>query len=492
MTTMSIRASGISREITEMRAHLDKLQRQLGTGQRATDFGGLGQMRTVSISSRARLSEIEGFAGTVSGVTVRVDLMQQTLRRLDQLGSEQRASNLETQLIVVDRGMSRAQLSSHQRLEEAVSLLNRDLDGRFMFSGRAAERQPIIPAYTMIEGEAPRIGLRDLITERRQADLGTAGLGRMTFTQAAPATTMADIAGPFGMKIGGVVSGLSNATVADSGGPAPRTVSVTFTGEPAVGQTFRLALTMPDGSTQQVTLTARAEQGEGGAFAVDPDPNVTSANFNAALASEIQRITGGPLIAASAHAAANDFFEYPPRRMATPGTPATATAYEATDSNSIVVWYQGERGTDDPRATATARVDRSVTVGFGARATENGTRFLIQNLAVFASVTFDPDVETDKAAYADLSLTTRGNLAGVAARGLGGMQASIGVGQAAARAARERHDGEKIVLNDLLSDAEGIQTEEVASQILQLRTRLEASYQTTALISRMSLVNYLG
>jgi flagellar hook-associated protein 3 FlgL len=43
----------------------------------------------------------------------------------------------------------------------------------------------------------------------------------------------------------------------------------------------------------------------------------------------------------------------------------------------------------------------------------------------------------------------------------------------------------------MLEDIEGVKTEEVATQILALQTRLQASLQTTAILFQTSLVNYI-
>jgi hypothetical protein len=43
----------------------------------------------------------------------------------------------------------------------------------------------------------------------------------------------------------------------------------------------------------------------------------------------------------------------------------------------------------------------------------------------------------------------------------------------------------------MLDEAKGVDTQEVAAAILTLQTRLQASYQTTAILSRLSLVEYL-
>jgi flagellar hook-associated protein 3 FlgL len=46
-------------------------------------------------------------------------------------------------------------------------------------------------------------------------------------------------------------------------------------------------------------------------------------------------------------------------------------------------------------------------------------------------------------------------------------------------------------LQNLISGTEGIDQNQVASEILQLQTNLQASYQTTAMLSQLSLVKFL-
>jgi hypothetical protein len=43
----------------------------------------------------------------------------------------------------------------------------------------------------------------------------------------------------------------------------------------------------------------------------------------------------------------------------------------------------------------------------------------------------------------------------------------------------------------MMQKIEGVSTEQVASEILALQTRLQASLQTTSLLYQTSLVNYL-
>jgi hypothetical protein len=47
------------------------------------------------------------------------------------------------------------------------------------------------------------------------------------------------------------------------------------------------------------------------------------------------------------------------------------------------------------------------------------------------------------------------------------------------------------MLTDLLQSVEGVTPEEVGAQILSMQTSLQASLQTTAILSKLSLVNFL-
>jgi flagellar hook-associated protein 3 FlgL len=125
------------------------------------------------------------------------------------------------------------------------------------------------------------------------------------------------------------------------------------------------------------------------------------------------------------------------------------------------------------------------------RADEKGIRDLLSGLATMAATRFDPASATDRVAYSEMADKTRVAMNADNGGGVTSIQTTIALAQASIKSAKERHDGEKQVLSNLLDEAEGISNEEVATQLLALQTRLQASYQTTAMISKLSLVNYL-
>jgi len=58
-------------------------------------------------------------------------------------------------------------------------------------------------------------------------------------------------------------------------------------------------------------------------------------------------------------------------------------------------------------------------------------------------------------------------------------------------AATDRHIQTKSTLADMLAQIEGVSNEDVASKIMALQTSLQASLQTTSLLFKTSLVNYI-
>jgi hypothetical protein len=67
----------------------------------------------------------------------------------------------------------------------------------------------------------------------------------------------------------------------------------------------------------------------------------------------------------------------------------------------------------------------------------------------------------------------------------------LGSAMATMNGAKERHQATDALLQETLGDVEHASPEEVASAILALQTRLQASYQTTSILARLSIVNFL-
>jgi hypothetical protein len=157
-----------------------------------------------------------------------------------------------------------------------------------------------------------------------------------------------------------------------------------------------------------------------------------------------------------------------------------------------VAWYTGDNATDDPRSTALARADQSLTVAYGARANEQGLRVAVQSLAVFAATQFSGSDPNGQAQYAALKLRLGGAL-----NGLPGQQTAADIAgqlagaQVALSNANDRHNQTNTTLQNLLQGITGAPTEQVAAQLLSLQTSLQATLQTTAMLLKTNILQYL-
>ena len=85
---------------------------------------------------------------------------------------------------------------------------------------------------------------------------------------------------------------------------------------------------------------------------------------------------------------------------------------------------------------------------------------------------------------------------GLGRRSLGGaavdgIASDLAVARAALGNASDRLSATKAQLQDTLDGVETADPSTVATKLLATQTRLQASYQTTSLISKLSLVNYI-
>jgi flagellin-like hook-associated protein FlgL len=232
-----------------------------------------------------------------------------------------------------------------------------------------------------------------------------------------------------------------------------------------------------------------------GEFSIGADSTATAANLQAALTTEIGGLARTALSAASALAAADNFFNIdaanPPLRVAGPPFD-TATGLVAGTDADTVTWYIGEAGSQPARTTATAKVDQSISVQYGTRANEEGIRWQVQNVAALAAISMangDPDSSARAAA-----LTSRLRTAFDASpdkQSVEQIQTELAGAQTSLKAATARHQQTNTTLSNLLQEIEGVSNEEVAAKILALQTSLQASLQTTAKLFQTSILNYL-
>ena len=76
-------------------------------------------------------------------------------------------------------GATIAQSTAYSELGELLGLLNIQVGDRYLFSGRASDRPAVETLDTSWNGDGARAGFKQVVSERKQADLGISGLGRL-------------------------------------------------------------------------------------------------------------------------------------------------------------------------------------------------------------------------------------------------------------------------------------------------------------------------
>ncbi|GJD81885.1 hypothetical protein [Methylobacterium gregans] len=277
-----------------------------------------------------------------------------------------------------------------------------------------------------------------------------------------------------------------------------------LTQQPAVGDSITLKLALHDGTTTSVTLTARAATGAGstaapGTFEIVPgDVAATAGNLKTALDAAVKLAAGSSLSASATVRATSDFFDGSSipglaARRITFDTAGNATGYVETPSADTVQWYRGEDARTDPRATATVQTGANSTAQIGVRANEAPLRAVLAGMATVVLGTpsgSDPDANAKWQAMADR--------AGALVRAVNTSPSvqeivtDLSLANTAMSNAKSQNGATRNIMENAMAGVEAADTTEVTTKLLDLQNRLQASYQVTATLSKLSLVNYMN
>jgi flagellin-like hook-associated protein FlgL len=311
----------------------------------------------------------------------------------------------------------------------------------------------------------------------------------------APTTTSVSLAqdsSPFGIKLGAVSSTLTGATVTGpAGSPAAISVDLGAT-NPNPGDQLNITLNMPDGATQSIKLTATTTSPPPtGSFTIGATPAATAANLQTALTTSITTVANTSLVAASAMEASSNFFDQPPQRVSGPPFNTATSLINGTSANTVS-WYTGGTTTGSARATQVAQIGPSQTVDYGIQANEQGIASQLQAIAAFAAFTVSPTNTNAAAQVSDMSASVAQALSTQPTQqSIQDIQTDLANAQTTMSTASSLQTQTQSTLQDMVSQIETVSPDQVASQILALQTSLQASYQTTSMLSQLSLVKFL-
>ena len=302
----------LNQSLLNLNSQLTTLQAQLTTGKKSTSYAGMGANEAFAIAARAQLANISAFTDTMSNITTNIGLANTALQAMATTAKTVLNGANSTQQTLNSAGQTIAQQTATSELSSMLGVLNMQAGDRYLFSGGAVNTPAVASVDDILNGNTTQAGLKQVISERKQADLGTTGLGRLVITS--PLATSVQVAedvatSPFGLKVSAVSTTLTGATLTGPAG-SPSAISVDLGAvNPNDGEKVSFAFKLPDGTTESIQLTASsATPPPAGSFAIGATSTVTATNLNAALNAAIGKLANTTLVAASAIEAGNDFF----------------------------------------------------------------------------------------------------------------------------------------------------------------------------------------
>ncbi|MGU3287329.1 flagellin [Methylobacterium mesophilicum] len=534
MTTISPFAAGSyvanrnTSQLLTLKNQLNDLSNQLSSGKVSQTYGGLGTGRSTALAAQATLSALDGYATGITAAQTRTNLAVTSLTQVATLGTTARAAlNNGLQSVAVNSTAGRSLALAN--LQTALDTLNQSAAGNYLFGGGDTTTQPVLDADTILNGSTdavgnPLEGLTDVIKERVDAQLGPGGNGRLTqseptavpilVTEGANATTRVK----FGFTLGSEPKA-TGAFTASISAISPATLSVNLkspTAQPAAGDSISFALKMPDGTSTTVTLTAAtsADSSSTTSFALGATAADTMKNLSATLTNALKGAASSTLAVTATADAATQFFTGsahggPDRNGVTPQRVlydgSTPVGYGTPKPNTTVLWYQGENTYTTPpdptKAVPTPALDTqsiqvSATgqVGTGARAIDPTIQNVLAGLATMAFALPTASDANTAATYQRVN-SRAGALLSSSDQTNPSIQDTVtqlSIASTRLSNASTTNTATKNSLQNTLDGIEQAPTEEVVAKLLDVQNRLQASYQITSSLSKLSLVNYIS
>lgn len=535
MTTITPFAAGsyltnrTASQLLTLKTQLNDLSKQLSSGQVAQTYGGLGSGRSTALGAQATLSALTGYAAGITAAKTRTDLAVTSLTQVATLGTSASAS--------LDNGQQSAAANSVSgrsialgNLQTSLDALNQSAAGNYLFGGGDATTQPVANADAILNGTTDSsgntlTGLTALINERVTAELGLNKNGRLTQTPppTAPNTTTSvqvtdeansQTRGKFGFTLAGaptVTGSALTAAFTPAASPSPASFTLGLTAQPKAGDSVTFTLGMPDGTSKTLTLTAAvtADATSLTSFAIGSSVTDTMNNLSTTLNNALTGAASSTLAVNATAATASNFFTgsvkggpsgtgIMPQRIQYDAA-NNPIGYRAATPQDTVIWYQGENTyssatTQTPGIdTQSVQVSGTASIGTGARAIDPAVQNVLAGLATMAFALPSTNDANTYATYQSVS-SKAGSLLASADKSPSVQDTVTQLSIASARLsnASTTNKATQNTVQDTLDGIEQAPTEEVVAKLLDVQNRLQASYQVTATLSKLSLVNYIS
>src|SRR5260370_6877021 len=216
INSVSYGSTFLNQSMLNLNNQLTILQSQLTTGKKSASYAGMGVNEGFAIAARSQLADISAFTDTIGNINTTINIANTALQGMVDIGATVENSANSSSQTLNSAGQSVDKQTATSQLSLMLGILNMQAGDRYLFSGGAINTPSVATMDDILNGTTTQAGLKTVISERRQADVGTSGLGRLVITS--PTLTSVkvaeDVAGsPFGVKLSASSSSLTGATV---------------------------------------------------------------------------------------------------------------------------------------------------------------------------------------------------------------------------------------------------------------------------------------
>ncbi|MCJ2049582.1 flagellin [Methylobacterium sp. J-070] len=535
MTTITPFAAGSyltsrsASQLLTLKNQLNDLSNQVSSGQVSQTYGGLGSGRSTALGAQATLSALTGYAAGITAAQTRTTLAVTSLTQVASLGTGARAA-LNNGLQSVSAGSVSGRVTALGDLQTALDALNQSAGGNYLFGGSDTTTQPVVDGDTILNGTTDSSGntldgLTTLINQRVTAELGAGKNGRLT--QSPPPTspntttsvtitdeTNSQTRGKFGFTLAAAPTATGAITATFSTLPSgANSFTLGLSGQPAAGDSVTFKLNMPDGTATTLTLTAAAtaDSTSTTSFAIGSSVTDTMNNLSKTLDNALKGAASGTLAVNATADVASNFFTgsvkggpsgtgvMPERIQYDAG--GNPIGYQPATPQDTVLWYQGENtytATTPPTQTPaidtqSVQVSGSASIGTGARAIDPAVQNVLAGLATMAFALPTTSDANTRATYQTV-LNKAGTLLASAdtSPSVQDTVTQLSLASSHLSGASTTNKATQNTVQNTLDGIEQAPTEEVVAKLLDVQNRLQASYQVTATLSKLSLVNYIS
>src|SRR3984893_9492872 len=175
INSVGFNASILGQSVLQLKNQLATLQSQLTTGTKSTTYAGMGVNEGFAIAARAQLANITAFADTMSNINTNIGVANTELQAMVTIGSTVLNSANSSSQRLNSAGQTIAQQTATSQLSSMIGMLNMQAGDRYLFSGSAINTPAVASVDDILNGTTTQAGLKQLLAQRQQGDLGGGG-----------------------------------------------------------------------------------------------------------------------------------------------------------------------------------------------------------------------------------------------------------------------------------------------------------------------------